>query len=241
MTGDANDRFTQVMQRLDRLAGLNETDREAVRSLPFKISAVPGNHVLIREGEEVTDCCIVLDGYACRHKESKPGSRQIVSFHMPGDILGIRHLLLARADHNLETITPVDLAWIPAADLRRIAKDRPAVNEALWRELLVEASIFREWVLNVGRRDPKERVAHMLCEFAARHEAAGLGLPGRLPMTPQQIGDAAGLPLVLVHRILFELMQEAIIAPDERCVEVKNWPGLRQIAKFDPSYLSSAA
>ena len=44
----------------------------------------------------------------------------------------------------------------------------------MWYETLVEGSIFREWVLNIGRRDARTRIAHLLCEFALRLEAPGL-------------------------------------------------------------------
>lgn len=63
---------------------------------------------------------------------------------MPGDILDLQHLLLLRADHNLQTITAAVFAWVPAADLKRLAQERPAVGEALWRDTLIDASIFRE-------------------------------------------------------------------------------------------------
>ena len=177
MSANDNDAFALVIRKLDRLAKLEQADREAVRSLPFKVHAAPANHYLVRDGERATHCCILLEGYACRHKTTSSGERQIVSFHMPGDILDLQHLLLSRADHNLQTITPARIASVPAADLRQLAQQRPAVNEALWRDTLIDASIFREWVLNVGRRDAKSRIVHMLCEFAARCDAAGLGSP----------------------------------------------------------------
>ena len=243
MIANDNDAFARLIRKLDRLAKLQPGDHDAIRSLPFKVKTAPANGYLVREGDAVSECCVLLTGYACRHKMTSNGRRQIVSFHMPGDILDLQHLLLWQADHNVQTITEASVAWVSISHLRRLAQERPAVNEALWRDSLIDASIFREWVLNVGRRDAKSRIAHMLCEFAARREAAGLGSPERfdLPMTQEQIGDATGLTSVHVNRMLHELARAGLIGRSKREVEITDWPRFREVADFDPAYLHTAA
>ena len=243
MTANDNDAFAQVIRKLDRLARLDQADRDAIRALPFQIKSASANHYLVREGDVAAECCILLKGYACRHKTTSSGGRQIVSFHMAGDILDLQHLLLTRADHNVQTITEVTVAWVPTADIKQLVQQRPTVAEALWRDTLIDASVFREWVLNVGRRDAKARIAHMLCEFAARREAAGLGSPERfeLPMTQEQIGDATGMTSVHVNRMLHELGHEGVIVRHQREVQIIDWARMRRIADFDPAYLHAAA
>lgn len=242
LTND-NDVFDRVVRKLDCLATLDHADRDALRSLPFKVKMAPSGHYLVREGDIAAECCILLHGYVCRHKTTNDGCRQIVSFHMPGDILDLQHLLLSRADHNVQTITDVTVAWVPTDDVRRIAEDRPAIARALWRDTLIDASIFREWVLNVGRRSAKSRIAHMLCEFAARREQAGLGSPERfeLPMTQEQIGDATGLTPVHVNRMLQDLVREGVIVRNRRMIDIADWVKMQRIADFNPVYLHLAA
>lgn len=243
MSANDNDAFAQVVQKLGRLAQLDPADRAAIRSLPLSIDTAPPEHLLVREGDKATSCCMLLEGYACRYKTTSNGGRQIVSFHIPGDILDLQHLLLSRADHNLLTITQATFAWIPAADLKRLAQERPRISEALWRDTLIDASIFREWVLNVGRRDAKSRVAHMLCEFAARREAAGLGSPEHFPfpMSQAQIADATGMDPVLVGRVLHVLEREGMLAARRPAVEILDWDRIRRVADFNPDYLHAAA
>ena len=43
---------------------------------------------------------------------------------------------------------------------------------ALVAKLATVADLLREWVLNVGRRDALERIAHLLCELHARMQVA---------------------------------------------------------------------
>jgi CRP-like cAMP-binding protein len=243
MLEDRDAQFELLICKLSRLQDLDAQDIEALRKLPLEIENVGRLRQLIRERDEPTRCCILLKGFAARHKVVASGARQIVSFHIPGDILDIQHLLLGKADHSVETITSARIGWIPKADLLEVAWQKPNIGKALWRDCLIDASIFREWVLNVGRRDAKSRIAHMLCEFVLRCEAAGLGDRHNfeLPMTQTQIGDATGMTPVHVNRMLKVLDTQGAVARDRNRFEVVNWDQLCRIADFDPVYLHSAA
>jgi CRP-like cAMP-binding protein len=235
--------LARLTKKLERLASLNAEDKARLAGLPMRIEEVPRFRELVREGDQPEQCCLLASGYACRYKESASGARQIVSFHLRGDLLDIQHLLLSRADHSLETITTATVAWIPKHDLLRLAWERPSVGKALWRDCLVDASIFREWVLNVGRRDAKARVAHMLCEFVARCEVAGLGSAEGFdfPMTQEQVADATGLTSVHVNRTLKALDREGALLRNRSRFQVLDWQQLCTIADFDPAYLHAAA
>lgn len=238
-----NSVFCALLRKLNRLAKLDDGDRRAIASLPFKVGAAgPGTH-LVREGDRVTECCLLLDGYAFRYKMAANGNRQIVSFHLPGDVLDLQHILLDRADHNVQTLTGATIGWVPVRALTAVIDERPTIARALWRDTLIDAAIFREWVLNVGRRDAKARIAHMLCEFAVRREAAGLGTPERfeLPMSQEHIADATGLTAVHVNRMLMALARDGVIDRDKREVRIADWDRMRREAGFDVDYLHMAA
>jgi CRP-like cAMP-binding protein len=238
-----DDAFAALTRKLSVLADLNDADRQAIRGLPSSVEAVSAGRHLVREGTAPTDCCLLISGYACRYKLAANGGRQIVSFHIPGDLLDLQHLFLFVADHHVETITPAEIAWIPKANLRALARERPAIAEAFWRDTLIDASIFREWVLNVGRRSAKSRIAHMLCEFVARCQAAGLARAEGFawPMTQEQIADATGLTPVHVNRMLKALSAEGAIERRPRGHAVRDWHRLKQIGDFDQIYLHAAA
>jgi CRP-like cAMP-binding protein len=243
MSTNDNDIFGSVIQKLDRLRALGDDERNAIRELPKTIGSAATGVFLVKEGTPSGDCYLILDGYVCRHKLASNGGRQIVSFHMAGDIVDLQHLLFEIADHSIQSITDVKFAKIPSAAMRQLAKQYPLVAEAFWRDTLIDASVFREWVLNIGRRDAKSRIAHMLCEFAVRREAAGLGSPERfeLPMSQEQIGDATGLTSVHVNRMLRALAEDGVIDRDKRDLRITDWERLRSIAGFDPMYLHAVA
>lgn len=233
----------ELVTKLTSLNPLTAQEIAAVEALPLRFQSMRARTAIVTEGQTISECCLLTEGFACRHKLSRDGGRQIVSFHMPGDILDIQHLLFDRADHNVQTITDARLAFVPVAAMRALGDAWPEIARALWRDCLVDASIFREWVLNVGRRSAKTRIAHMLCEFAARAEAAGIGSPAHfsLPMTQEDIADATGLTAVHVNRMLRELSEDGVIARDGRQIRIADWPRMQRIADFSPAYLHLAA
>jgi CRP-like cAMP-binding protein len=105
--------------------------------------------------------------------------------------------------------------------------------------LLVDASIFREWILNVGRRDARTRLAHVLCEFSIRLEAQGLADENgyELPMTQEQLADVLGLTPVHVNRTIMALEAEGFIARDKRRLRFPDWRKMRDVADFNQRYL----
>ena len=113
----------------------------------------------------------------------------------------------------------------------------------MWYETLVEASIFREWILNIGRRNARTRIAHLLCEFALRLEIAELGkMTGyTLPITQDQLADAVALTSVHFNRTLMRLEADGLIKRSKREITINDWTQLAKAGDFQPRYLHLAS
>ncbi|HEV2530557.1 Crp/Fnr family transcriptional regulator, partial [Phenylobacterium sp.] len=111
-----------------------------------------------------------------------------------------------------------------------------------WRDTLIDAAIFREWLTGVGRRTAHQRIAHLICEIHLRLKAVGLANGGgfELPITQAEIADALGLSSVHVNRVLQDLRREGLIKSRGRFLGVPDWPALAQAGGFDPRYLHLA-
>jgi CRP-like cAMP-binding protein len=218
---------------------LSASDAQAVLDLPHQVRTLRAHQYVVREQEKPRDCCVLLEGFAIRHKTTGNGDRQIFSIHMPGDFVDLHNSLLRSADHSIESLSVATGAFIPIEAIKELAFSRPLVGQAMWYDTLVDASIFREWTLNVGRRDALTRTAHMLCEFAIRMEAAGLGHKHgfELPMTQAELADALGLTAIHLNRRLKLLKEDLLIAYDKRAVTILDFARLAQVGDFDPRYL----
>lgn len=228
-----------MVRQLSVREELSDADRDALYALPFSIRKVQAGQYLVWDGDKPQHTCLLISGFAYRHKLAGNGGRQIVSIHMRGDIVDLQNSLLGTADHNVQMLTYGEIAMIPVEAMREIAFNHPSVGMAMWYETLVEGSIFREWVLNVGRRDARTRIAHLLCELALRMEGAGLGehIHYELPITQEQLADAVALTPVHVNRTLMKLEGDGLIARNRRMITVVDWKTMMTEADFEPRYL----
>lgn len=228
-----------MIDRLSRRTTLSDRDRDAVAALPLVERELAATAYIVREGERPSRCVFLLSGFTYRQKLTSDGARQIVSLHIPHDFIDLQNLFLNESDHNVQALTRATIAEIDVSTLREVVLAHPAIAAAMWIEALVEASIFREWIVNVGRRNAHERVGHLLCEFALRLESAGIATERdyELPMTQEQLGDAVGLTPVHVNRVLKTLASRGLIGRDRRQIRILNWQGLRGASDFNDRYL----
>jgi CRP-like cAMP-binding protein len=228
-----------MLRKLERRARLGEEDRDALLALPHQLRQVPAGAHIIRDGDKAEYCCLLLSGFAYRHKITGEGGRQVLSLHLAGDFVDLQNSLLEVADHNVQMLTEGDVAFVPREAIKTLALARPSVGVAMWVDTLVDSAIFREWVVNVGRRDARTRIAHILCEFSLRLEEAGLAENHRyeLPMTQEQLADAVGLTSVHVNRVLRQLGEEGLITRNKRAIVIEDWARMRDAGDFNERYL----
>lgn len=228
-----------MLDRLAQRTSLSDQDSDALLSLPHRRSHFDASAYIVRDGDSADSCGVLLDGFVYRHKVTGGGARQILSIHMRGDIVDLQNSLLGYADHNVQALTQVELAIIPRSALLKLCAEHAAIAQAFWRDTLVDASIFREWIVNVGRRDARQRIAHLFCEIALRQEAAGLceGPNYAWPMTQEQVGDATGLTSVHVNRTLQGMRSEGLVTTSKRRVTIADWTGLQTAGDFSRAYL----
>ena len=228
-----------LVRNLELRARLSPEDREAALALPYTLRTLDHLTYLIREGDPPRECAVLLSGFAYRQKVTGDGARQIIALHLPGDALDFQNLHLTVSDHSVQMLTRGEVASIPRASLHELAHARPAIGHAIMIKTLAEASIFREWVLNVGRRKARERMAHVLCELGSRLDALGLTQEYgyELPMTQEELADTLGLTPVHVNRTLKSLEAEGLIVRNRRSISFPDWDKMRIVADFNERYL----
>jgi CRP-like cAMP-binding protein len=228
-----------LVRKLESVASLSAEEKAAILDLPITVRQMRADHDIVRERDRPTQCCLVLDGWLCRYKILESGARQIFSFHIAGDIPDLQSLHLRRMDHNLGSLVQSTVAFIPHESVRNLAKDFPHICNVLWRDTLIDAAIFREWMVGMGRRDAPSRIAHLLCELFVKLRAVGLTKDHscHFPITQSVLGDALGLSTVHVNRSLMELRGKGLITLEKQVLTFLKWDELRQEGGFDPLYL----
>ncbi len=219
-------------------SGLAEPDLAALRALPFVRRTVDRDAFIAREGEESSACSLILDGCAFRQKVVRNGARQIISFHFPGEFIDLQSSMLAVNDHGVQALGSCTLAVVPKKALLALIGQRPQLAQAALFDTLLEAALFRDWVVNVGRRNARTRIAHLLCELATRLGPADEnGRVYHLPLTQEHIADATGLTSVHTNRTIQGLRREGLISLAYGRLVVHDWNALRSTGDFSELYL----
>lgn len=231
--------LTIALRKLGNIASLSEDERSAIGALPAMVRTLDSHQDILRERDRPSQCCVILSGWAYRYKLLDEGKRQIVSFHVAGDLPDLHSVHLEAMDHTLATLTACRVAFIPHESIRSLMRDSPTIAALFWRETLVDAAIFREWITCLGRRTAYGRIAHLFREMYLKLNAVGLAEDHRYDFAPTQgdLGDALGLSNVHVNRVLQDLRTRGLITLRGRKLAILNWPELAKAAQFDPSYL----
>jgi CRP-like cAMP-binding protein len=234
-----NHPLAPLLNTLDLRSTIPEPDRRAILDLPHTLMTLEPGDYLVREGDLPTSCGVLVSGFAYRQKLTGSEGRQILSIHIPGEALDFQHIFLDVADHSVQMLTRGEVALIPRADIQHICRAREAVGHAILINILVEASILRECVLNIGRRDAKSRLAHVLCELAVRLDAYDLAddMGYNLPMTQAELADALGLTPVHLNRVIRSLEADGMIKRSNRLISFPDWDAMREVADFNDRYL----
>src|SRR3954452_6766976 len=180
-----------LIHKLESILVLSDDEKDVLRKLSGTIKTVGPRQDLVREGDRPSACCLILDGFAYRYKLTHDGKRQIFSFHIPGDIPDLQSLHIDVMDHSLSSLTACKVMFIPHEIVCDLMRRCPRIGDAFWRETLIDAAVFREWIMNLGRREAYGRMAHLLCEFYVRLRAVGLTTDHsyEFPLTQAELAD----------------------------------------------------
>jgi CRP-like cAMP-binding protein len=228
------------LHKLQRFAPLTEQEAQAFIGAAGEVRRVDAADDVVREGSHPNACHVLLDGFIAHHKSVAADKRQIIAFGIPGDACDLDAFVGGRMDHSVVALMPSTLAVIPHDALLAVTAAHPRLARALWRETVLDASIFAEWVANIGRRSAPVRVAHLVCETFVRLQQAGLARARGFewPVTQKQLGDATGLTTVHINRVLRDLRKAGLLTIHGSSVLIDDWQGLKRLGGFDPAYLN---
>lgn len=218
---------------------LSRDEEAALRGMQWSSRRFERNQVIVRSGEELDHSMLLLSGFALRCKFTADGARQIVEINLAGDFIDLHGFILKRLEHEISAASRCEIGTVPHSELKRVTEQFPRLSRVLWFQTLVDAAIHREWMLVLGKKRGRARVAQFFCEMHKRQKIVGLtGDAGYgLPFSQHELADITGMTPVHLNRCLKELRDAGLVTFRNAKVELHDIPGLAREAQFDPAYL----
>ena len=214
-------------------AGLDPRLAVLLDQMPHRIVQVEPRRPFREPGSPRDEVIFVRSGILSKFKSDSGGRRQIVALRFPGEGILPRD---GTAQYGIQAIVRSELLIGKARDFDPIVAAQPEMQRFFWRLVQRNEDIGYEWLVNCGRRDLTARVAHLLCETAVRMRVDD-DEHMLNPFTQQQMADITGQTSVNVNRVLADMERQGLIRRKGRDIAFTDWPEIRRVASFQPTYL----
>jgi CRP-like cAMP-binding protein len=205
-----------------------------VPKLAQEARTLPARRIICREQDVLANVPIICSGWALSAVMLSDGSRQILSFLLPGDLVSTALLFDPKPTCFVETITDVTYRTFSRADLKDLIFGNPEVAQRLARLWIEEKRCADGMIVDLGRRPAAERIARLILALFERLQhrpiASGGAFEVDFPLRQHHIADAVGLTPVHVSKLLSELRRGGLIRLSERSLAILDPAGLRAVA-----------
>lgn len=204
----------------------------------FKVGemSVDSGTPLLSEGSSTPQVFTALSGMGLRYKTLETGERQVISFIMPGDFIGLQAAVMGEMQHSVEATTDMTLCVFDRSALWDLFKHEPQRAFDLTWVAAVEEHFLGETVAALGQRTGTERVAWALVRLFIHLSALDLrkGSSVPLPYRQQDLADALGLSLVHTNKILSSFRRKGLATWKDAQLTLPDLSKLADIASLDP-------
>ncbi|MGC1446907.1 MAG: Crp/Fnr family transcriptional regulator [Xanthobacteraceae bacterium] len=215
---------------------ISTEELDSIREIKREHLEVPAGGEIIRIGDAAPEVFTLYAGWAFRYKMLSDGRRQILSFMLPGDLLGLQAAMFDAALFGIEALTDVQLCVLPRKRLWTLFGQVPDLAfDVAWLGSRSE-SFVDENLTSVGRRTAAERVAALIVTLYKRAKVLGMveDETFAFPPTQQHIADALGLSLVHTNKTLARLKRMGMFKQNNGTITLLNPRILERIAQhFD--------
>ncbi|TVV76324.1 Crp/Fnr family transcriptional regulator [Sphingomonas solaris] len=231
-------RESSLVARLSGYMDLTAAERDALDWAERREVTLKASEVLLREGSENDMLFIVQSGWLFSSTMLPNGSRQILRFHFPGDVMGTSGIAWLPAVHSLTAVSDCVVAELTRANFARLFREKPRLAGLFYAVAAAEGVALCDRLTSVARLDAMQRVGTLLLDILARLRVTSIGVVRSfdLPLTQTDIGDAVGLTKVHVNRVLGRLEEQGYIERNGRRVTIANEDRLVELTGFVDRY-----
>jgi CRP-like cAMP-binding protein len=229
-----------LTMRLEQFTSFEQSERQRLDELlNYPTKTFARGKIILPEGTKVQNILLVLTGLAARAKTLANGNVQIMALLVPGDLCDVEVFVLEAMDHDIIAIADTTCVLIPADEMEHLLTESGRLTKAMWWSTMVDSAILREWIVDHGSRDSRERIAHLICEMLIRYRVVGGTTDDAFPfpLTQEELAQATGMTPIHVNRMLQQLRVEGLIELRNKVLTVLEPKRLMEVGQYEPNYL----
>jgi CRP/FNR family transcriptional regulator, anaerobic regulatory protein len=197
----------------------------------------PARRIICRQQDLRDGVPFICEGWAASVVTLPDGSRQILSFLLPGDMVSTALLFEPASEFLVEAITEVHYSLISRAPLKAALLSDPDMFEKLSKAWIEEKERADQLIVDLGRRTADERIARLILALSQRLAQRGMTVGGEtaemeFPLRQHHIADATGLTPVHVSKVLSEFRRNGLIRISDRSLAILDPQGFRRVANM---------
>lgn len=192
---------------------------------------------VVWSGDRMDFVASVVTGIATLTQTMEDGRRQMVGLLLPSDFVGRPGR--PTAAYDVTATSDLLMCCFRRAPFEQMMARTPSISQRLLEMTLDELDAAREWMLLLGRKTAREKIASLISIIARRDATLKLRGPGKpitftLPLTREAMADYLGLTLETVSRQVSALKKDGVIRLEgQRQVTVPDFHRLAEEAGDD--------
>jgi CRP-like cAMP-binding protein len=212
----------------------SEQELRFVATLKTAHVTVPANQPILELGAQSGALYTLFSGWAFRYLRLPDGSRQILDFLLPGDLIGLQPAFLGGINYGVTALTAVSLCVLHGAAIDALFDGHPGLVRALVATLLEEKRRTDRRLAVLGRRQGPQRIGYLMLETFDRLVQQGLdaGTECPFPLRRRHLADALGLSGSHVNRSLDELQARGLATIEDRRLLIRDRERLAAFAGY---------
>ncbi len=231
-----------LVRKLSNFVRLSPDELDCLTQLQSKPEPVRATMDLVHEGQVGHQAYVLQSGWAFCYKLLPDGGRQVITFCLPGDFMGVRSVLLRTSDHSFAAVTDSMVCAFSVKRMTSVFSEFPRIGAAMLWAISRDEAMVVEHLVGVGRRSAIERVAHFFLELGDRLQLVGMASESgfEFPLNQYLLADAVGLTAIHTNRVLRQLREKGLITVKKHHVEINDVQGLKDLAGYDGGYLDQS-
>ncbi|RKR06557.1 CRP-like cAMP-binding protein [Kushneria sinocarnis] len=228
-----------IIRHFEKYCELDDDDRTLLTELERHPMTLTAGELLWEEHQAIDAFCLLRKGWAYSYRSMNDGTRQVLDVYLPGDVIGLREFSFQRRLSSVAMLTEASLGRFNHRYLIGLFGSSHRATALFFSMLAGQQALLTERLVNIGRRNAREKLAHFICEMYMRLKRVYPELPQHfhMPLSQQMLADILGLSSVHVSRTFSELREAGLVYRDRNRIEIPDPEALIEATQFSDHYL----